>query len=74
MESASELLQVEGQVLLLCVLASPGDGAGDNALMGIRVTTRGVGRRDVIAVSWTDLTRITLFDGAKDESISMACS
>jgi hypothetical protein len=71
MDSATELLQVEGQVL--DVLADPGDGAGDSALMGIRVTPRGVGRRAVTAVPGTDLTRITLFEVVNVESFSVPC-
>lgn len=64
MDSASELLQVEGQVL--GVLASSDDAAGDNTLMGMRVVsgivTRVVGRRAMAAVSGTGLTRMTLFE------------
>jgi hypothetical protein len=75
MDSARELLQVEVQVL--GVLPDPGDGAGGNALMGMRVVsvraTRGVGRRAVIAASGTDLTRMALFDVDKVESFSMVC-
>lgn len=71
MDSASELLQVEGQVL--DVRASPGASAGDNALKGIRVTPRGVGRRAVIAVSGTNLKRMTLFEVVDFESFSIVC-